>query len=83
MDAPVWTNSFCNKLVHISRDWGKHVVTDTIDFILQQYRPKERRTNYVRSVCDIRPHKTETRITRLTEVVYLIDYPGEVITPTS
>ena len=35
------------------------------------------------SVCDIRPQKTETHRTRLTEVENLIDYIGDVITPTS
>ena len=34
-------------------------------------------------VCDIRPQKTETHITRLTAGGYLIYYPGEVRTPTS
>ena len=37
----------------------------------------------MRAVCDIRSQKTWTRRTRLTAGVNLIDYPGEVSTPTS
>ena len=37
----------------------------------------------MRSVCNIRPQKIETRRTRLTAGGNLIDYPGEVSTPTS
>ena len=37
----------------------------------------------MRAVCDIRPQKTETRITRLTAGGNLIDYPGEDSTPIS
>ena len=45
--------------------------------------PYPRRTTYVRAVCNTRPLKTETRRTRLTAGVNLINYPGEVSTPTS
>ena len=38
---------------------------------------------YVISVYNIIPEKTETHITRLTAGRNCIDYPGEVITPTS
>ena len=37
----------------------------------------------MRSVCDARPKKTETHRTRLNEGGNIIDYPGDVITPTS
>ena len=42
-----------------------------------------RRETYMRAVCDIRPQKTDTHRTRLTAGVNIIDYPGEVSTPTS
>ena len=35
------------------------------------------------SVCDIQPQKKETHRTKLSAEGNLIDYPGEVITPTS
>ena len=37
----------------------------------------------MRAVCDIRPQKTDNLRTRLTSVVNLIDYQGEVSKPTS
>ena len=37
----------------------------------------------MRSVCDIRPHKTETHRTRLTAGGNLIDYPEEFSPPAS
>ena len=36
----------------------------------------------MRAVCDIRPQKIETHRTRLTVGGNLIEYPGEVSTPT-
>ena len=40
-------------------------------------------STYVKEVCYTRPHKTETHRTILNVGVNLIDYLGEVITPTS
>ena len=37
----------------------------------------------MRAVCNIQPQKTETHRTRLDARGNLIDYPGEVSTPTS
>ena len=42
-----------------------YVGTDTIEFIFQKEKPKDIRAAYVIAVCYIRPHKTETRRTRL------------------
>ena len=50
---------------------------------LHKDKPKNRRETYVRVLYDIRPHKTETHRTRLTSRVNIIDYPGELSTPTS
>ena len=33
MDAPVWTNSMCNELGHLSQGWKKHAETYAIEFI--------------------------------------------------
>ena len=60
-----------------------NVGTDKIEFILYEYKFKDRRVTYMISVCDIRPQKK-----RLTEQVslqeeLLLDYPGEVSTQTS
>ena len=60
-----------------------NVGTDKIEFILYEYKFKDRRVTYMISVCDIRPQKK-----RLTEQVslqeeLLLNYPGEVSTQTS
>ena len=83
MGAPVWKNYMCNGLIRLSEGWKSHVGTDTIEFIFHKENPKERRATYVRAVCNIRPQKSETHRTRLTAGGNLIDYPGEVRTPTS
>ena len=83
MDAPEWKNSMCNELGSLSQGWIEHLGTDTIDFIFHKEKPKDLRATYVRAVCDIQPQKTETHRTRLTAGGNLIDYLGEVSTPTS
>ena len=67
--------------MHIQR-FKKHAGTDTIEFIFHKYNTKYRRAAYLISACDIRPQKTETYRTRHISGVNLIEYPGEVITPT-
>ena len=59
------------------------MVTDTIYFIFHKYKPKYRQANYVRAVCDVRPHKTETHRKRLAAGGNLIQCTGDVSTPTS
>ena len=60
-----------------------HSGTDTIEFIFHKYKPRDRKATYVRSVCNVRPQKTDTHRTRLASGRNLIDYPGEISTPTS
>ena len=52
-------------------------------FIFHKDKPKYRREEYVRAVCDIRPKKKDTHRTRLTAGEKFIDYPGEVIMSTT
>ena len=54
----------------------KHTGTDTIEFIFHKDKKKDRRATYMRSLCNIRPQKTETHRTRLTAGGNIIDYPG-------
>ena len=56
----------CNEVGHLYQGWKSHAGTDTLEFILHKYKPKDRRTTYVRAVCNIRPQKTEAHRTRLT-----------------
>ena len=44
---------------------------------------KDRKATYVWSVCDIRPHKTETHLTIISEGGNLVEYLEEVSTPTA
>ena len=83
MDEPVWSNSMCNKIGRLSQGWGKHAGTNTIDFVSYKDKPKDRREAYMRAVCGIIPQTTQNHTTRLTSRGNIIDYPGEVITPTS
>ena len=53
MYAPVWKSSMCNELGRLSQGWKEHALTDTIEFILHQDKPKDRRATYVRDVCNI------------------------------
>ena len=83
MDPPVCTNSMCNELGRLSQVWKAHTGTNTIEFIVHKDKPKDIMETYVRDVCNTRTQKKDTHITRLTEGGNLIDYTGEVSTPTS
>ena len=61
----------------------KNPVTDTVEFIFHKEKPKDITETNVKSVCEIRPQKIETRRTRLTAGGNIIYYPGEISTPTS
>ena len=61
----------------------KHAGTDKIDFILYKDKPKDIRATYVREACGIITQKAETNRTIITARGNMIDYPGEVSTPTS
>ena len=83
MDVSVLKIIMCKKIGRLSQGWMEHSGTDIIEYIFHKEKPKDIKATYVRSVCDIRPQKTEAHITRLTAGGNLIDYPGEVSKPTS
>ena len=56
--------------------------TNTILFIPKDKLPAGRTVTYGRIVSEIRPQKSETYCTRLTVGVNLINFPGDVTTPT-
>ena len=80
MDEPVLTNSIYNKLGRLSKGWGKHTGTDTMEFIFHKDKPKDRRSTYVKAVCNIIPQKMDTQRTRLAAGGNLKDNTGEVST---
>eukprot|EP00978_Attheya_sp_CCMP212_P040157 scaffold216216_cov26-Attheya_sp.AAC.1 len=73
----------CNELGRLAQGWGNNKGTNTIFFIERGQIPQGRKATYVKAVCDIRPQKEETHRVRLTAGGNLIDYPGNVSTPTA
>ena len=57
--------------------------TNTIFFIPKYKVPAGRTVTYGRIVAEIRPQKAETHRTRLTVGDNLINFPGDVTTPTA
>ena len=81
-----WNTSFSNKLGRLAQGVGDRVKgTDTIYFIDYTLIPNDRcgDITYVRILVDYCPHKTERNRTRLTVGGNLINYPGDVSTPTA
>ena len=81
-----WTHSFANELGRLAQGvGGREKGTDTIFFIAHAQIPQERRKDvtYGRICVDYRPQKTEPKRTRLTVGGNLIDFPGDVSTPTA
>ena len=73
----------CNKLGRLSQGWREYAGTDTIEFIFHKDKPKDRRETYVKAVCNVRTQKKDTHRTILTTGGNMINYPGEIRTPTS
>jgi hypothetical protein len=79
-----WEHSFANELGRLAQGIkGRVKHTDTIFFISRDAVPKDRTVTYGRIVVSIRPQKDEPLRTRLTVGGNLIDYPGDVSTPTA
>ncbi len=81
-----WSTSFANELDRLAQGaLGRVTGTDTIFFIDHSKIPDDRRgdVTYGRIVVLHRPEKTEPNRTRLTVGGNLIDYPGDVSTPTA
>eukprot|EP00957_Ditylum_brightwellii_P055716 4221611-Ditylum_brightwellii.AAC.1 len=57
--------------------------TNTIKFITQNQVPGNKNPTYARFVCDVCPQKAEKHRTWITVGGNLIEYPGEVHTPTA
>jgi hypothetical protein len=62
---------------------GRIKGTNTIKFIPRSEVPPDRKTTYIRVVCELKPHKAEKERTRVTVGGNLIDYPGDVSTRTA
>jgi hypothetical protein len=81
-----WTRSFANELGRLAQGVAdRETGTNTITFILKSDIPDNRQQDvtYGRICVDYRPQKKEPERTRLTVGGNLIDYPGDVSTPTA
>jgi hypothetical protein len=81
-----WTTSFANELGWLAQGvGGRQQGTNTVYYIRHDQVPEDRRKDvtYGRICVDYRPQKEEPNRTRLTVGGNLIDYPGDVSTPTA
>jgi hypothetical protein len=80
-----WIHGFANEIGRLAQGIGTRMPTgtDTIHFIKREQVPSDRKVTYGRIVATIRPQKSETHPVRLTVGGDLIDYPGDVSTPTA
>ena len=82
----MWERSFANELGRLAQGIGQREKgTNTIYFIPHSQIPSDRRKDitYGRICVDHRPQKTEPNRTRLTVGGNLIEFPGDVSTPTA
>lgn len=79
-----WLRSAANEFGRLAQGVGDRIKgTDTIRFISKTDVPAGRSETYARFVCDVRPQKEEKERTRLTVGGNLINYPGDVSSPTA
>ena len=81
----IWENSFANEIGRLAQVLGTRMPsgTNTIFFIPRDKLPAGRTVTYGIIVAKIRPQKVETHCTRLTVGGNLINFPGDVTTPTA
>jgi hypothetical protein len=84
-DAPTWLNGGANEVARLAQGRrGSNIVgTNTIRFIPHTDLPEGRTATYLRIVVSVRPQKAEPNRVRWTVGGNLIDYPGNVSTPTA
>ena len=80
----IWENSFANEIGRLAQGVGTRMPsgTNTIFFIPKDKVPAGRTVTYGIIVDEIRPQHSETHCTRLTVGGNLINFPGDVTTPT-
>jgi hypothetical protein len=80
-----WLQGCANEIGHLAQGLqGTNIKgTDTIHFIKWTDLPPGRMATYLRIVVDIRPQKAESNRVRFTAGGNLVDYPGDVSTPTA
>ena len=81
----IWENSFANETGQLAQGFGTRMPygTNTILFIPKEIVPAGRTVTYGIIVAKIRPQKADTHLTRLTVGGNLLNFPGDVTTPTA
>ena len=81
----IWENSFANETGQLSQRFGTRMPygTNTNLFIPKDKVSAGITLTYGRIVAEIRPKKSDTHRTRLTVGGNLLNFPGDVTTPTS
>jgi hypothetical protein len=84
-DAAEWIQACANKIVRLTQGCLPQTTsgTETMHFISSKNLPAGKRPTYLRIVAKIRPEKGETKRVRFNVGGNLINYPGEVSTPTA
>jgi Reverse transcriptase (RNA-dependent DNA polymerase) len=78
----IWLRSGANEFGRLAQGIRDIPGTDTITFVPKSEIPKNKRPTYARFVTDIRPQKQEKHRVRLTIGGNLIEYEGDVSSPT-
>ena len=85
VDSEIWLNGCANEIGRLAQGrTGTSIIgTDTIHFIPHTDLPAGRKATYLRIVVDVRPQKAEPNRVRFTVGGNLIEYIGNVSTPTA
>ena len=79
----IWERSFANDLGHLAQGNREVKGTNTVMFIPRSKVPKDKKVTYGKIVCEMKPEKEEKERKRLTVGGKLLDFTGNISTPTS
>ena len=80
-DNAKWLQGMSNELGRLTQGFGSVKGNNTFFFIPKKSMPGNKTATYIRTVCAIRPHKTETHRVRITAGGNRVFYEGEKSTP--
>jgi hypothetical protein len=80
---PLWKRGFGNEAGRLFQGIRDIPGTDTCFFVKLTNIPKDRKTTYIKIVCDYKPHKKEKERVRLTVGGDQLYYSGDVATSTA
>ena len=80
-DKGKWLQGMSNELGRLTQGFGPVKGNNTFFFTPKKQMPNNKTATYIRTVCAIRPHKTETHRVRITAGGNRVFYAGEKSTP--